>query len=307
VWLPIDGSGQNGRWQTDGAFAGYTDWNVVQNSDVSYGDCYDGANKTLYVDPDTSYVSLGYDPINPLAGSQAALSGSGSDWTLTFRIPKDLGPGSPYAYWPVGTPTITGVRLTEGRILGLQFIYAPQDASPNTPKYGNQWSTIAEIDRYYKCRLTQGPASISAKYKCGDPSQPNDNQIKPHLTIVNTGQTAVPLSELTVRYWYTIDGNKPQQFWVDYATRGSQNVTGSFVQTSRQGADYYLEVGFTSGAGILNPQSDSGEIQLRFNKNDWTNYTETGDYSYDPSKTIYTTWNRVTIYRNGVLIYGVEP
>ena len=127
--------------------------------------------------------------------------------------------------------------------------------------------------------------------------------------IVNTSGASVAMSELTIRYWYTIDGDKAQNFWVDYATRGSSNVTGTFVKlaAARTGADYYLEVGFLSGAGSINNNSDSGEIQTRFAKSDWTNYNETGDYSYDPAKTSFAAWDKVTLYRNGTLVYGIEP
>jgi hypothetical protein len=43
------------------------------------------------------------------------------------------------------------------------------------------------------------------------------------------------------------------------------------------------------------------------NKNDWSNYDETNDYSFDATKTAFSDWNRVTLYRNGVLVWGIEP
>jgi len=33
-----------------------------------------------------------------------------------------------------------------------------------------------------------------------------DSQVKPGLNLVNTGSTAVPLTTVTVRYWFTADG-----------------------------------------------------------------------------------------------------
>ena len=42
-------------------------------------------------------------------------------------------------------------------------------------------------------------------------------------------------------------------------------------------------------------------------KSDWSNYTQTGDYSFDASKTNYTDWSNITLYRNGVLVWGTEP
>jgi mannan endo-1,4-beta-mannosidase len=155
---------------------------------------------------------------------------------------------------------------------------------------------------------TPPPATggLKAQYRAGDTTV-GDNQIKPHLNVVNTGTSSVPLSELKIRYWYTVDGDKPQNYWCDYATLGCGTITARFVKlaTPRTGADYYLEVGFTGGT--LAPGASTGEIQNRFAKNDWTNYNETGDYSFDPTKPAFADWSRVTVYRNGTRVWGVEP
>ena len=56
------------------------------------------------------------------------------------------------------------------------------------------------------------------QYRAADTSA-TDQQLKPHLTIVNAGTTAVPLAELTARYWYTRDGTQPQVYDCDFARR----------------------------------------------------------------------------------------
>src|SRR4029453_5296254 len=60
----------------------------------------------------------------------------------------------------------------------------------------------------------------------------NDNHVRPHLQVVNTGTTTVPLSELTIRYWYPVDGARPQVYVCDYTPRGCGNVTSQFVALS---------------------------------------------------------------------------
>jgi hypothetical protein len=157
---------------------------------------------------------------------------------------------------------------------------------------------------------TSGTSNLRVQYRAAD-TNAGDNQIKPHFNIINAGSSAVPLSELTIRYWYTREGTTGQNFWCDYSavTGSCSNVTGAFVQLSpaRSGADFYLEVGFTTAAGSIAAGGQSGEIQTRFAKTDWSNYTETGDYSFDPTKTSFADWTHVTLYRNGVLVWGVEP
>ena len=138
---------------------------------------------------------------------------------------------------------------------------------------------------------------------------PTDNQVCPQFNIVNTGAGAVALSELTIRYWFTVDGEEGQSFWCDWAGIGSGNVTGEFhrLDSPASGADYYLEIEFTPGAGSIPAGGSSGEIQCRFSKDDWSNYDESDDYSYNPGLTAFADWSRVTLHRNGSVIWGVAP
>nr|WP_243167844.1 cellulose binding domain-containing protein [Anaerocolumna cellulosilytica] len=134
------------------------------------------------------------------------------------------------------------------------------------------------------------------------------NGITPRFKLYNTGTTDINLSDVTLRYYYTIDGEKAQTMWCDWSTAGTDNVTGKFVKlpVAASEADYYLEIGFTSAAGVLTAGS-SIEVQVRFSKNDWTNYTQTGDYSYQGTGSSYVDWDKVTGYLAGNLQWGIEP
>src|SRR6266545_4441475 len=156
--------------------------------------------------------------------------------------------------------------------------------------------------------MMQATPTLRLQYRVADPNSPNDNQIKPHFNIVNGGTTTVPLSELTIRYWYTNDGSQPQVYDCDFASRGCSNISASFVSIPAvTGANTYLQLSFSAGAGSLTPGQQSGEIQARLHSQNWSNYTEGNDYSYDATKTSFADWTRVTLYRNGTLVWGAEP
>lgn len=145
---------------------------------------------------------------------------------------------------------------------------------------------------------------------------PTSNAINPKFKIVNTGTTPVNLSDVKVRYYYTINGEKPQSFWCDHSGMSdggsymdvTSKVTGSFVKmvAPATDADYYLEVGFASSAPVLKAGAFI-EIQARFAKSDWTNYTQSDDYSFNASASSYVDWEKVTAYVSGSLVSGKEP
>ena len=134
------------------------------------------------------------------------------------------------------------------------------------------------------------------------------NQIYVNFKLVNTGTSALALSDIKMRYYYTVDGAKSQTFYCDYTPVGSSNVTAAFVtmSTAKTGADTYVEVGFASGAGSLAAGANV-TIQARFAKSDWTNYTQTDDYSFNSTGTGFLDWTKVTGYVSGSLQWGIEP
>jgi mannan endo-1,4-beta-mannosidase len=70
-------------------------------------------------------------------------------------------------------------------------------------------------------------------------------------------------------------------------------------------ADRYVEFSFVSGAPSL-MTNQSEEIHLGFFVPNYANFTQTNDYSFAASSD-FATSQRVTVYRNGTLIWGVEP
>src|SRR5215831_6957309 len=138
-----------------------------------------------------------------------------------------------------------------------------------------------------------------------------DNNLYALYEIFNTGTTPVPMSAITMRYWFTNESPAdPLVFNCDFAQVSCSNITSRFVTVANAVplADTYVEIGFLSGAGTLAPGANSGEIQTRVHKTDFLPMITVNDYSFisDPSF-VYKDTTTVTLYFNGTLIWGVEP
>ncbi|MDT8715084.1 xyloglucanase [Clostridium sp. 19966] len=132
--------------------------------------------------------------------------------------------------------------------------------------------------------------------------------LSPQIKLTNTGTTAINLSDVKIRYYFTADGATSNNFWCDWASVGASNVTGTFTSLAspKTNADSYVEIGFSNAAGSLSPGS-SVSIQSRITKADWSTYTQTNDYSFNSTATAFANWNKVTAYYAGTLQWGVEP
>lgn len=133
--------------------------------------------------------------------------------------------------------------------------------------------------------------------------------LKPHVQIVNTGLDTVRLSSITVRYWFTNDGTAASAYRCESAAIGSGNVAGQIrpVIPARPGADRYLEVGFREAAGVLAPGAGTGEIRGVVSKVDWSGFVQTNDASFDATGSVFSQSTRITVYREGTLVWGTEP
>ena len=204
-----------------------------------------------------------------------------------------------------GTTLAASVATTSANVSGLapgtaySFTVRARDAAGNV--------SAASAALGVTTQSGGGTATLKVQYRPSSAAA-STNQLTPVIDVVNTGTTAVAMSELTLRYWYTKDGAKTQVYSCDYTPRGCGTLVTRFVNvTPTTGADNYLEIGFSSAAGTLAPGQSFGSIQNRLAKSDYTGFDQTNDYSYDATRTALADWSRVTLYRNGSPVWGIDP
>jgi hypothetical protein len=149
-----------------------------------------------------------------------------------------------------------------------------------------------------------GTGSLVVLYQRGD-TIATDNRIRAQFIVKNIGSTVVNLSELKLRYWFTKEGTGSPVFNVDYAAVGTENVGAIFVNAG--GSTYYLEISFSNEAGTLAPGEDTGAIKARITTTTFADQIESNDYSFGANATTYQEWQKITLYRNGSLVWGVTP
>ncbi|EFM12274.1 Mannan endo-1,4-beta-mannosidase [Paenibacillus curdlanolyticus YK9] len=247
---------------------------------------------------DTTVNLPGALTVSGTAGNaQTTLTWTASTSATSYKIERAAGSG---AYTALAS-SLTGLTYTDTTAVN-GTVYNYRVVASNSAG-----STTSNVVTLTPAGTTTSTGSFKIQMYSGNTTA-SSNTIAPRIKIVNTGTSTLDLSKVKLRYYYTIDANKPQAFWYDWASAGSSNLTGAFVAmtTPKTGADTYFEIGFTNASGSLAPGASS-EIQLRIARTDWTNYTQTGDYSFSPTGSSYVDWTKMSGYANNTLQWGIEP
>lgn len=149
----------------------------------------------------------------------------------------------------------------------------------------------------------QIPGALRVLYRNANPAD-NTRDSKPEFIIANSGSTPASLEAIELTYWFTDDSDQPFIFHCDWAEIGCANIRGEF-QTFPNG-NRLLRLHFLPGLEPLLPGQDTGEIKIRFNRANWSEYRQADDYSFSPASD-YTGWDQVTLAMNGQLVWGSEP
>jgi hypothetical protein len=133
-------------------------------------------------------------------------------------------------------------------------------------------------------------------------------QIQFAATALNQASSAVPLSDVTIRYWFTQDSSVPMVFSCDYAVVGCSNVTATFGTIDPSDPSRtYLQIGFTSRAGTVGAGDWTGIVQVRAHRSDWGSIPQINTISFNASDTSLKFNPGITVYDNGTLVYGIQP
>jgi hypothetical protein len=151
------------------------------------------------------------------------------------------------------------------------------------------------------------PLRLAIQHKDGDTNQVVNNTVKPFLQLANNDSVDINLDELTIRYWLTPENYAGINAWIDYAEIGNEKVSIQYSElpSPRSGAFGFIEYKFSSTSGVLSSGTVSGVIQSRIGNKDWSVFNESNDYSY-AYNSVYSENEKITLYRNGILIWGIE-
>lgn len=241
-------------------------------------------------------------------------SGELITYTLTVFVSGDGSvevDGTPYST-PVSVPGGTSVDVTGIPDSGWEFSNWSGDLSSSDASDTILMDDDKEITANFNPEPTPG-VSLRLQYKNNQTNQFGD--IRPHLILFNDGDVTLNFTDITIRYWFVSDPPGLDVYNIDWAQVGTSAVNGNFGSV---GGERYLEISFTSAAelpgwkGGTGPNNfpdgtDTGEIQNRVNDDGFANYDQSLHYSWDPTITSYTDYEKITVYHQGSLVWGTPP
>ena len=203
---------------------------------------------------------------------------------------------------PIATPTSTPTSkftttptITPKSTPTLTSSPTPTPPATTTPTSTPTEKTSIKLGMYNEVRTDQA------------------KEIHPRFKLINNGNTPIDLSSVKIRYYYTIDiEDKQQVFYCDWSNIGKNSVTGKLVKmsSSKKDADYYLEIGFDT-TETLEPGSNI-ELICRIGPDNTIGdgnifYNQLNDYSFNNTAVNFESWDKVTVYVSGSLLWGSEP
>ncbi len=130
---------------------------------------------------------------------------------------------------------------------------------------------------------------------------------KPWLEVINTSRETVELKDVTLRYYYTPDGDSAYRSNCVQTSLGCSNITWTTGPAAGPDTGHYLQIGFTAAAGSLAPGKSSEGIGLQLYRVDRKKLNQVDDYSFTAENTTYTPSKLVTAHLRGAVVWGEGP
>ncbi|MDZ7771878.1 MAG: cellulose binding domain-containing protein [Balneolaceae bacterium] len=290
----------------------------------------------LSFDPDAQYVS------NALSDDFDVTAGAADDLEITTQPSEStsdvtISPAPVVLVTDGGGNPVSGINvsvsLNKSNFTGGSTTVATSDASGEAV-FNNL--SISTADTGYELSFsTTGLTSVTSDaFEVVQPNPPfgsirlqyrnnatntTSETIQPWIKIFNDSNLDINLSDLTVRYWFTSEPAGSDEYVVDFAemTNDESNFSGSF---NTEEGRYFLEVGFDSdivvpiGLGgdgstpnLFPASASTGGIQQRIHDDNFQNYDQSDDYSFNPTITNYSDFDSINVYYKGQLIWGDAP
>jgi hypothetical protein len=157
-----------------------------------------------------------------------------------------------------------------------------------------------------------------------DITNTQDNEIHPAFVLTRRG-LSVPLNQLAIRYYFSAEGFGDWELTCLWVTKAGDSDHGFCdegvsmqvvtLDPPLQQVDQYLEVSFAGVAGATLSEGFPIEARVMFWRAGHPTMNLANDYSFaatlepelDVDTRTYQQTSRVTVYRNGALVWGEEP
>jgi endoglucanase len=152
---------------------------------------------------------------------------------------------------------------------------------------------------------------LSAQYQINQAAR-TDYMVAPVVAIRNVSvREGVPLSSLKLRYYFTNEYSARcpancviEGYYANLSLGAIVDVERRYVQLDGNLA--CLEFSFENEKAVLR-QGESVQTFQGFHISPYLPFDQSDDYSYDPKQTSFVDSKKLTIYKDGVLVWGAPP
>ena len=152
AYISIDGSPENGRFESDGLYAG-----SGTTVDSMRGDCWGDGREFRATWGEKGLMS----GTAAVPGAQVASGVDGRNHVIEIALPRTLPPGTNYTWSRPGLPPVTGLHLAEGRSIGLAVTLGILGSGVSDDEFSGNWATFFEPYRYHAVILNDGSGALA--------------------------------------------------------------------------------------------------------------------------------------------------